>query len=160
MPVNIDPKTKVPYGIISANSLNSDVVDELLYIHGTDYTEEEALKEHMIERLQHELTEEEFDDLEECDYKDTMDEIDPMWEQSFFDMCPDFDEPDIAGEYEGVQYATCWLGGALNFWIFLSPNKTYKARRGSPCVPNAGVLDTLDGDYMAYDVPADWRAEN
>lgn len=58
-----------------------------------------------------------------------------------------------------VHYRTSWLGGALHVWIFLSPFTTDKARRASPCVPNAGILDKLDGSVTAYDVPADWRSD-
>ncbi len=50
-----------------------------------------------------------------------------------------------------------YFSGALNFVILKSPNITNNATKGSPCVPNMGVLDSLDGDYQCYDVPADWR---
>jgi hypothetical protein len=69
-------------------------------------------------------------------------------------------EPHIEGEAEGVKYSTSWLGGALNFFIFKSPFMTGAARRASPCVPNCGILDVLDGEVTSYNVPPDWRAES
>ena len=158
MSANINPETGIPYGVISANCLHPELVDYLLHDSGTNLTEKEALKEHLHERLQEELTEEEFDDLEESDYESRIIGIDPFWDENFLNTA-DFDEPCIEGESEGVHYATVYFGGALNFFIFQSPQATWKARRGSPCCPNAGVLDTLDGDYMCYDVPKDWRIE-
>ena len=69
----------------------------------------------------------------------------------------------IHGEYEGVKYATSWLGGALNFFILESPVITTKACRASPCVPNAGILkhpeDPEGGSVESYGIPEDWWAE-
>lgn len=68
------------------------------------------------------------------------------------------DQPEAAGfTPEGVRYCTSYLGGALHFFILQSPVTTDRARRASPCVPNAGIIDTLDGNVSSYDVPDSWR---
>ena len=71
----------------------------------------------------------------------------------------DEDEPDVSGTYEEVSYATSYLGGVLNFWIFESPHITQAATSCGICVPGAGNLDNLTGSVTCYDVPADWRCE-
>lgn len=67
------------------------------------------------------------------------------------------DEPYITGNYEGVNYSTSWLGGALNFFILESPVITENAKRASPCVQNCGILSKdMDGGVQSYSVPNDW----
>lgn len=65
------------------------------------------------------------------------------------------DEPETDGVFEGVTYATCWLGGALNFFILDSPYR-HAGQKCSPCIPNACDLDN-SGTYMGYGVPDSWR---
>lgn len=75
------------------------------------------------------------------------------------------EEEEIEGDLDGVHYVTSWLGGALNFFILESPRTTLVRSLCSPCVPNAGDLDSgkaefsVEGDrgYLCYDVPAEWR---
>lgn len=149
---NINIKTNIPFGYIAASALDSEVVDELLNGRGAvDVSYQSALEEaHNRADI----------DAGELGYVHGS----PDWER-FVDKHVETamnyyecDEPHIEGKYEGVTYATSWLGGALNFWIFESPVTTTKARRASPCVPGAAILDTLDGSEFGYDVPADWRA--
>jgi len=137
MIANINPTTGIAYGYISANALDHETVDELLY---GDKAENETRNEAFREA---------FPDYDEA----TADE---KAIQAFWDQYEDY-EPEISGELEGVKYRTSWLGGALNFFILESPVTTDKARLASPCVPNAAILDTLDGSVSGYDVPADWR---
>ncbi len=84
--------------------------------------------------------------------------LDPLpddWNDNY-----DAEEIEVIGILDGVEYASSWLDGVLNFFIIKSPHVTHKAGRASPCVLNAGILDELDGDVTAYDVPPDWRVEN
>ena len=150
---NINTKTNIPFGYIAASALDSEVVDELLYGRGAVDLSYQAALDEADERASAEAAERGFDHGS------------PDWER-FVDKHVETamnyyecDEPDIEGNYEGVTYASSWLGGALNFWIFESPVTTTKARRANPCVPGAAILDTLDGTEFGYDVPADWRAE-
>lgn len=148
---NINAETGIAYGYISANALDPEVVERLM--NGSwaiDHTYDAALaeieEEALIAAAENGINEFDYEDWTEAYVDERMEEY----------TC---DEPEISGTYEGVSYRTSWLGGALNFFIFDSPVTTDKARRASPCVPNAGILDTLDGSETSYDVPADWRAE-
>jgi hypothetical protein len=161
MTPNVNPDSGIAYGYISAASLDPDIVETLLYgSHARDLSYVEGLQEFLTElradidngdfvperlldgngALDEDAATEEFGDEWECDSAITAGEI----------------------EIEGyppnpVQYQSSWMGGALHFFILMSPFSTDKARRASPCVPNAGIIDTCDGDVTAYDVPADWR---
>lgn len=146
---NINPETNIPYGYISAHELHDFVVHELMYgENAVDHSWREAFTD-AAQNLGFEGT-----DYEEAeDWAQTEDkyiEVEDLLGES---DC----EPLIDGTYEGVMYQTSWLGGALNFWIFNSPVITKRGTQGSPCVPNACVLDNLDGDYEGYDVPDEWR---
>jgi hypothetical protein len=180
---NINPETGIAYGYISADALHPEIVQELQN-NGTDIYYEDAKAEaqrevarewctsitatgalelpifrdrpdmpHETERLDEDL----LFDLCLVHVKESWEGSD--WEQAFNDSYQP-DEPVHEGEKDDVKYRTSWLGGALNVWIFESPHITDKARRASPCVPNAGILDVLDGDVQAYDVPANWRDDD
>lgn len=180
MTANIDPDTGVAYGYISANALHPDIVQEL-QDNGTDVYYADAVAEAKREAAREwaaKLTAAGVLDLDlyvrldvETEESDPLDEerLEQVvqqyvesnwdgsdWEQRFHDYYQP-DEPIHEGVKDGVKYRTSWLGGALNVFIFESPHITEAARRASPCVPNAGILDTLDGDVRAYDVPPEWR---
>lgn len=150
---NINIKTNIPFGYIAASALDSMVVDELLYGRGAVDVSSQSALDDAYERSGMEAAERGFDP--------SSPDWDSFCDRRIHELMDDYecDEPHIEGEYEGVTYATSWLGGALNFWIFESPVTTDKARRASPCVPGAAILDTLDGSEFGYDVPADWRAQ-
>lgn len=147
---NVNPKTSIPYGIISANSLDNEVVEALLYgRQATDLSYQEALEQAKLDFCkQHEL-----------EHPDRAFDPDDFDEDSFNDSwyC---ETPTVVGTYEGVKYQSSWLGGALNFFILESPH-TAHCMACSPCVPNAGNLNNLDPDGLeAYTVPSDWLSEN
>lgn len=146
--INRNPETGIAYGYISAGKLTSGVVDDLLFgSHAANHSYDEFV----VDTAHNEG----FDPLNtdpdqareflfECNQEDLLDHYEGY-------------EEIISGEYEGVSYQASWMGGALCFFVFCSPNITQKGRKASPCVPNAAILDTLDGDVEGYDVPADWR---
>lgn len=148
---NINPDTSVPYGYVAAAALDRDVVDILMDgNNATDHTWSSIL----IHAAQDNGYE--GDDVEGAEtYLNT--EHGELLDELMTDSC---DEREVSGVYEDVHYMSSWLGGALNFFITLSPYITYQARLASPCVPNAGILDTLDGEVMSYNVPNEWRYEN
>lgn len=157
---NCHAVTGIPFGYIKADAFHPEFVDQLTIHNGTDHSYTEALAEHLDEkRREHEsaledkriaraeidggtLSEEEEEDFDE-------DAATQKFGDSY--QC---DEPIYSGEHEGVHYRTSWLGGAMNFWIFESP-VVVKCTQCSPCVPGAGLLDSV-GNYEAYGVPADW----
>lgn len=142
---NIDPDNGVAFGYIHADALRSDL--DLLYNPlALDLTFEEFFEhEAAIERRAAE---------EAGNFNfDTHALRDRLWDEW------NCEEPVIEGEFDGVTYRSSWLGGALHFFILKSPYITHAARRASTCdEPNAGILNTLDGNVTAYDVPPNWRA--
>jgi hypothetical protein len=147
---NINAETGIAFGYISARALDSDVV-EALFQNGTDPIAEEAYKVWRATKADMLFdTDETYENIEQA--TEAADELCyEFWEDY------ETDEPQTTGEFEGVTFASSYLGGALNFFIIKSPVITEHARLASPCVPNAGILDTLDGDVQSYDVPANWR---
>jgi len=179
---NIDPETGIRYGYIRADSLDPDLVHELMYVHGTDLslrlavdqlvsdTErradviEEQVHDGLIEVDYHITSDPEYERILEdriesgykaLGYNDRDDFVRCAVERETEDLC--IEEPIIEGRYQDTFYRTSWLGGALNFWIFKSPVAgTYQLC--SPCVPGAGNLDCPDIDgVLTYDVLPDWR---
>lgn len=151
MTANINPETGVRYGTIYLNNLASDLASDLFY-NGTNVSEDEA-----IEELRREINAEIENDVENGDVN--VDEIEWEFERRF-DRAAEhlqIDEPTIMGTYEGVEYMISWLGGAPLLWVLKSPIIT-TAALCSPCVPNAGDLDS-PGDYECYGIPDDWRAK-
>lgn len=147
---NTNPNTGISYGYISANALDSDLVHTLMHEVGDDLTMDEAELEYAITELNYDpkgkITLEDF----LADHDDELEDFRNEYQ------C---DEPIVMGEYEEIKYLSSWLGGALNFFITESPYVTKEAQECSPCVPGAGNLDTLDGEYECYTVLAYWRCE-
>lgn len=142
---NRNPRTGIRYGYISANSLDPEIVHEL-QMRGTDVHWEEYKKE-LHQAFVNGLS----------DYLSTR-TIDVAYEAALEEHDFQQDEPVHKGEYQGVQYRTSWLGGALHVWVFYS-DQTGLYQECSPCVPGAGNLDQPDENgVMTYSVPDDWRA--
>lgn len=150
---NVNLSTGVPYGYISANALDPDLVDDLMYNPGaTNHTYDEAY------RYAYDCMKAEWCATNPGQNPDDFDDtIHDMVEREYGDTL-NCDEPIVEGRKDNVHYLSSWLGGALNFFIIESPVITERARRASPCVPGAAILDTLDGSERGYDVPEDWRA--
>ena len=151
---NTHPETKIPFGYISADALDLEIVERLLFggqARDLSFEEfcEEVSAEVEIEAAERGLDHgtRDWDDWCEREREHRLEAYEPP------------DELSIEGRYEGVTYRTSYLGGALNFWILYSPYTTDRARRASPCVPGAAILDVLDGSEFGYDVPCDWRGE-
>jgi hypothetical protein len=145
---NINPETGIRFGIISTNSLHSDVIEEI-QSRGVDVRYEEMRKD-----LWAEVKNVCKDYMSDSDAKDVADYAIDYASENFYD-----DEPIHEFAIGGVKGRTTWLGGALLVWIFESPFTTH-AQLCSPCVPNCGDLDHLmsdEGGYLCYDVPPDWR---
>lgn len=185
MSVNVNAETGIRFGVISGNSLDPDVFDDLYFYQGTNVSYEEARKEAEIEfgrewddlyeqaeiaasETDHNMSDEErerfierwFEEQNQIDVRQNYVESQLQhWVDNYED-----NEPTIEGEYEGVSYGVSWLGGAPLVWVFQGPTG-YVNRLCSPCVPGAADLDSgfvLDNDlgkdsgYFAYVVPADW----
>ena len=139
MITNVNPKTGIRYGVISANSLHNDLIDEIV-AHGRNLTLEELIKE-----LQAEFG----DDPDELEYQE---------EQLFENL--DFYDCSFEHEVDGVKIHTSSFGGTMLVWVVESPHTTM-ARQCSPCVPGAGDLHNLDlNGVLCYNVPKDWRIDD
>ena len=142
--MNFNPATGIAFGYIAANSLDSDLVDELMYgSQAKDLTYQEQLSELLdVQRREAEESGEPFDEV--------------VAEHAFNDSYEAM-ESTIEGELDGVRYQSSWLGGALHFWIFKSPDVGH-FRPCSPCVPGAADLGSPSKNgILGYDVPVDWR---
>jgi hypothetical protein len=151
MEPNTNPDTGIRYGIISANSLNSDVIDTI-QSSGID-VHYEAMRKELREAIKGICK----DYMSSCDADEVAELAVETASQDFYD-----NEPVYEFEIDGVKGRTTWLGGALLVWIFESPFQTH-AQLCSPCVPNCGDLDNLmsdEGGYPCYDVLPDWRDES
>lgn len=148
---NRDQETGIRYGYIAADSLDQDVLHELMYgPQATDIHWEDARQELMASYIMGNIDDgaDEEDDIED-EIERRLEELSNGW----YD-----DEPIHEGELDGVQYRTSWLGGALHVWVFSSPRTAF-FQECSPCVPGAGNLDCPDVDgVLTYDVPFEWRA--
>jgi hypothetical protein len=127
--VNTNPETGVRYGIVSLNSLAEWVFDEFFY-NGTNVSYEAALKEWIAEGNDPEV-----------------DEFDYEGDEDMYEL-----------ETEGMKLGMSTLGGAYNVWVYDSPVFNNAVALCSPCIPNAGNLDT-EGIYSCYTLPTAWFAE-
>lgn len=147
---NTNPETGIRYGIISANALDPEIIDEI-QTRGKDLHHEGAMNAV------------EADIRCACEGYLTAHEVQDVVDLARSYVCTDvIDEPIHSFEIDGVKGQTTWLGGALMVWIFDSPH-TGVFRLCSPCVPNCcdlnspvDVLRDKVGE-IGYDVPPDWR---
>lgn len=181
---NVNPDTMIRYGVISCNSLNPDLVDELM--HGPDavdldyqfaYAEAKREAESALDLATEEaqIVASEIDpNMYETDremfIENYLDQKGFGWDyveqqlERWSDMYQS-EEPTIEGEYDGVTYRISWLGGAPLLWVLEGPTG-FADRLCSPCVPNAADLDRGFSDekvdncqHECYVVPQDWLAK-
>lgn len=143
---NINPTTQIPFGYVSANELDGDVVDSIMQAQTKNIS--------LANFMQENLSESDFKDWEN---RITTDEVDEIEEQY---MALDVEDEIYEAEYGGVKLLSSWLGGALHFFVLESTHITDVARKASPCVPNAGILSKdMDGSVRSYSIPDDWWSE-
>ncbi len=178
---NTCPKTGHRYGVINANSLNGDVLDDIVQ-NGEALWEKEALHQHLAAkkaaygRMVEALTE----CFEGGALTDIREQIPCLadaledWTQEFYDSWTSEAETYVFADIDGVSGHYDTESGVV--MIFDSPTLVC-ARPCSPCYPNAGDLDSVDGSFArlpvkdfreigtlrasdcTFDVPPDWRAE-
>lgn len=149
---NVNPETGVHYGVINANSLDSDILDTM-YTHGTDLSYEQAKKDivaDIVKTMSNYTSDRHLERL-----MDTIEEL----TDNVLEECESHGPYEF--EYEGVKglYST----ESNTVMIFESP-VVVSALACSPCYPNAADLDNVV-DYgsngynvitYAYGVPLDW----
>lgn len=145
MVANTNPETGIRYGLIAANSLDPDVVNEL-QMSGKDLHYEEAKSElrDAVKRVCK-------DYMGERDSDDVADQAVERMSEDWSD-----DEPVHSFDLQGVKGQTTWLGGGLLLFFFYSPY-VYKGNLCSPCVPGAVNLDSPNSNgFDGYGPPPNW----
>lgn len=163
---NLHPETGIRYSYVSANELDCETVDDLMYNHVVeDYSFDEWLKE---QEIIFEAEQDEREALaEDAGESYEREEFDP----NDCDMLEQYEEyePEKLIKTEGFTLRSSWLGGALHFYVIESP-LTAPFPNCSPCVPNAGCLtyenlleSQKDQDHGitldAYVIPVEWFHE-
>ena len=157
---NINPTTGVRYGVISGNTLDQDV---LCALHDKAY--EINIASARAEVITEFANSKDFDYPKDTTADDLYDLLMDEFGDEFDAAIQQFDDfgecPEVSAEfvYDGVSVVFSWLGGAPIIFVTESPYKI-NADLCSPCVPNAGNLDSknIDG-YECYDVPESWYPE-
>lgn len=140
---NHDPETNLAFGVISAQVLDADLVDRLIYGgHITNHSYELAKCDWLLKARALAMY-----NGHEFDQNAAEEEFNDGYQR---------DNDYITGTVDGVSYATSWFSGSLSFFIMKSPY-TKGTQLCSPCAPGAGDLHT-EGTLLAYDVPPAWRA--
>ena len=150
---NRNLETGIRYGIISASSLDSEIID-MIERNGDNLTADEALKQIRLDVNKAV----DAGEVEEDDFDAEVDRRMTEWSENASE------EVYRLVEGEGntrLEVQTTWLGGAQLVWVFRSPHMTYRGLC-SPCVPNALDLDTPfdPHGHLGYDVPPDWRRKD
>ena len=153
MKANINPKTNISYGVIAVSSLADWVWDEI-QSYGRSLSHEAYIEHSDIGRAI-QFIHDAIDCLDiSMDCVDELKHIVGTLEQQLNDeYAPE--EEEFEYNKDGLHLQLTWLGGAPLIYVMDSPH-TRMVRQCSPCCPNAGDLDTKDGNIFAYDLPKDW----
>lgn len=132
---NYNQETGLPFGVVSGNKLNPDLLDEL-YFAALGIEQTRLLDEEALARAENGQS------------------LDEDWQDEFLEGCC-IDEPSAHFEHEGIHVQYSWLGGAPIVFSFNGPVQNV-ASYCSPCVPGAADLDSSLGDIECHGFPADW----
>lgn len=159
---NINPDTGVRYGVVALQSLDPDLADRLMYGPQASNLSYDQAYEEARDKAETSAAERaaelgfvhgsrDWDDYVEDQVDLALDEFSDTYQSS---------EDVYAGVLNGITYRISWLGGAPFLWALQSPEIVGVRSLCSPCIPNAGDLDSgLDPQgYPCYGLPADWYA--
>lgn len=162
---NINPTTGIAYGYINANNVNGDVLNEI-FSNGIDVRRLEldiefAARHDFITPDQNEG--ELYSDYLDRVQSDMLDFVNNLQdaEPEFFTEVEDHDASleEFTGDIQvaTVDGTTVIYNTDSNTICVMHSNNVGMYNACSPCCPNAGDLDTPNGDVETYDVPASWR---
>ena len=158
---NIHPVTGIRYGAINGNSLDPDVLYEL-----HDKASEIVFNAYRLDEMKRFANERDHDYADDIQADDLFNSLTDAFGEEFDDFIYavdenyEYDEPQAEFEHEGIKVVFSYLGGAPLVIVTESPCIAI-AELCSPCVPNAGNLDSKDPDgEECYDVPVDWYAKD
>jgi hypothetical protein len=174
---NVNSETGIRYGVIDARKV--PFLDEEIRLNGESISYQNY-EEELTNQIRYALTEEDGDLKAVLDYywmsdhaqqeiiesvnehqgKWSEEEIEEISQQVMDELANsgalEFDEEEYEYETEAEKYLLSYLGGAPLIWVMKSPFLT-KARLCSPCIPNAGNLDSPDPNgYTCYAVEPDY----
>jgi hypothetical protein len=152
---NVNLETGIRYGVISAHNV-PELYDEIT-TNGTDETFE-AYKADCVKELTAVL-----ESHGQRDAEDAAKDIVSNYEWDDYQA----DEPDYSyDDGKGNRFLLSHLGGAPLIWVVKSTHTVMCRSLCSPCVPNAGDLDSGTFDvsqpedgYMCYGIPDEWKPE-
>lgn len=158
---NMDEKTGIHYGVINANSLDPEVLDQII-TRGTsayeaDFNAWAAELRDKLDRLC-EVAKRFLPLADVQELRGNMQKAEEDIATAFYESCDVNDDDSLVSfDIEGVVGE--YLRNSNVVMIFKSPVYTC-ARQCSPCYPNAGDLDTLDEyGFDTYAPPEDWWYE-
>ncbi len=157
---NVNSETGIRYGVIQGN--HASLLLEEIFQNGTNESFE-GHKRDLISDLSHWLKQHgQRDDFADEMAKDCVEELE--WD--------DYQAEEECYSYSdaGAEFLVSWLGGAPLIWVTKSPRIVAVKSLCSPCVPNAGDLDSgivadatdildtkLLAGYACYGLPIEWQ---
>ena len=154
---NIHPLTGIRYGAINGNSLDPDVLCALY-----DRASEIVFNAYRLDEMKKFANEQDYDYIADIQADDLFNSLTDAFGYQFesficsIDENYEYQEPQAEFEYEGINVVFSYLGGAPLVIVTESPYIAI-ANLCSPCLPNAGDLDSKNPDgEECYDVPAEW----
>ncbi len=148
MTANINSETGIRYGVIDANSvpwLLESIID-----NGVNETWE-AFKRERIEEAGELVAK-----WEECGLGNTENLAEQLFDDVDWDFYEAQEEEYTYTDEKGNQFLLGYLGGAPLIWC-VKTSKIAQARECSPCVPNAGDLNSQEeGGFECYGVPEEY----
>lgn len=151
MIINMNEKTQIRYGVISNNSVHPEVLHDIL-CSGVNVD----LLDSLVSYFQEENTPMPFyEESKVYSYEEAHDLLSNLlclWDDQEGATDYDFEGGTMWFKLEGVE----GMMSETYTTIIESPGVS-KCNLCSPCFPNAGDLE-VEGDYEAYDIPKDWRA--
>lgn len=157
--VNINEQTGIPYGVIAGNSV-PDLLEEIMQ-HGTNLTYDDW-KDRLTSAVQNGLNSAiaDFSHRKEVPLDIAQEAVDSLLEAGLNDDYNAEEEEFLWAAPDGCRYKVSWLGGAPLIWVLFSPWLT-ECHRCSPCVPNAGNLDSpCPEGVTCYCVAPEWLPED
>lgn len=163
---NVDPVTGIAYGYINANNVSGDVLCSILD-NGIDYRrlemEIDLAKRYGFVLHEQQPTENYFQYLDRVN-GEMLDFLNAKQDEGTEDLDDDINKfthqwEDFTGDLHvaTVDDTTVLYNTDSNTICVMESGHIGKYFACSPCCPNAGDLDSPDGDVGTYDVPASWR---
>lgn len=151
---NVNKTTGIRYGVLQGNSFPTLL--EEIFSNGDDETFA-AHKADLVKQLSRELQDDPYWQRESVADTLAAGVVDEMEWDNY-----QTDESNYSyTDSEGNEFLLGWLGGATLIWVVKSDRVVHVRSLCSPCVPNAGDLDSGEDDDATdgptcYGIPSSW----